>query len=120
MATIHLTTQDFKEKIYDYEANPQSFQYKGELPAIVDFYASWCRPCQALGPVLEELTEEYAGKIAIYKVNVDENEDLSQFFDIRSIPTLLYIPTNGEQARIESGAPGKMQLKASIEKMIQK
>ncbi len=101
------------------EVNPKEFKYEGDKPVIVDFFAKWCGPCRALGPVLEELAEEYEGKILIYKVDVDENEELSQFFGIRSIHTLLYIPEDG-QPSIAAGAPSKDQLRRTIEKMINK
>ncbi len=117
MATIHLTTQEFKEKVYNYDANPDTFRYEGNLPAIVDFFATWCGPCRALSPVLDELAKEYEGKILIYKVDVDKNEELSRVFGIRSIPTLLYIPKNG-QPSIAPGAPSKAQLRQMIEDMI--
>ncbi len=118
MRTIHLTTQEFKDKVYDYEADPTSFNYKGDMPAIVDFYATWCGPCRRLGPVLEELAKEYEGKIIIYKVDVDKNLELSQAFGIRSIPTLLYIPAKG-QPTISAGAPSKAQLKEIINGLIE-
>ncbi len=117
MATIHLTTQEFKEKVYNYDANPNSFKYEGNLPAIVDFYATWCGPCKALGPVIDDLAKEYEGKILIYKVDVDQNEELSRAFGIRSIPTLLFIPKDGEPS-MSAGAPSKAQLKQIIEDMI--
>ncbi len=117
MATIHLTTQEFKEKVYNYDANPDTFKYEGSMPAIVDFFATWCGPCRALSPVLDELAKEYEGKILIYKVDVDKNEELSQVFGIRSIPTLLYIPKNGKPS-IAPGAPSKAHLRQMIEDMI--
>lgn len=120
MATIHLTTQEFKQLVYNYEENPKEFKYNGTLPAIVDFYATWCGPCKALGPVLEDLAEEYNGKAVIYKVDVDQNEELAQLFGIRSVPTLLFIPADGSTPSMAPGAPGRAQLKAVIEQMIQK
>ncbi len=116
-ATKYLTTTEFKEKVYDYKSNPESFEYKGTLPAIVDFYATWCRPCQALSPVLEELAKEYEGKIIIYKVDIDKEPELSRIFGITSIPTLLFIQKDGE-ASLSVGAPGKEELKRIIEDMI--
>lgn len=117
MATIHLTTQEFKEKVYNYEAHPTAFKYEGTLPAIVDFYASWCGPCRMLAPVLDQLAQEYEGKLLIYKVDVDQNADLSRAFGIRSIPTLLFIPAQGNPS-LSPGAPSKAQLKKIIEDMI--
>lgn len=114
MNTIKIDKAQFLEKIYNYEKNPQTWKYKGDKPAIVDFFATWCGPCKALGPVLEELAEEYEGKIYIYKVDVDQEPELSGAFGIRSVPTLLFIPANGEPS-MSPGAPSKAQLKQIIE-----
>jgi thioredoxin 1 len=91
----HLTKQTFKEKIFDFE-NKKDWEYSKELPAIIDFYADWCGPCKMVAPILEELNEEFKGKINIYKVNTDQERDLSVFFDISSIPTILFVPVNGK------------------------
>lgn len=117
MEVKHLTTAEFKQLVYNYEANPGDFKFEGSLPTIVDFFATWCGPCKRLSPIMDELANEYAGKINIYKVDVDQNEELSQVFGIRSIPTLLFIPKEG-QPSISAGAPSKAQLKEIIEKMI--
>ena len=114
MNTIKIDKAQFLEKIYNYEKNPQTWKYEGDKPAIVDFFATWCGPCKALGPVLEELAEEYEGKIYIYKVDVDQELELSGAFGIRSVPTLLFIPANGEPS-MSPGAPSKAQLKQIIE-----
>lgn len=114
MNTIKIDKAQFLEKIYNYEKNPQTWKYEGDKPAIVDFFATWCGPCKALGPVLEELAEEYEGKIYIYKVDVDQEPELSGVFGIRSVPTLLFIPANGEPS-MSPGAPSKAQLKQIIE-----
>jgi len=89
---ISLTAEEFKDKVIDYtDANAK---YKGELPAIVDFYATWCRPCKMLAPVLDELAKEYDGKIIIYKVDVDAEKAMSQALGIRSMPTLFFFPVD--------------------------
>jgi thioredoxin 1 len=94
MAAIQMTKQDFKEKVFDYEKGDE-WQYKGSVPAIIDFYADWCGPCKAVAPVLEALSKEYEGKLVIYKVDTDAEQELSGVFGIQSIPTLLFIPMEG-------------------------
>ena len=101
------------------EANPNDWKFEGKRPAIVDFYATWCGPCKALHPILEELSKEYSGKIDIYQIDVDQEQDLAAAFGIRSIPTLLMIPMN-EQPRISQGALPKDQLKKAIDEFLLK
>ena len=79
MATINLTKDGFEKRISSIESMENSWQYLGDKPAVIDFYASWCGPCKMLSPILEDLSEEYSGKIDIYKVNVDSEEELSAF-----------------------------------------
>ncbi len=117
MGTIHLTAKEFKERVHNYDESTTEFKYKGDKPAIVDFYATWCGPCKALSPVLENLAEEYDGKVYIYKVDVDKERELAQAFGIRSIPTLLYIPVTGKPTLV-TGAPPKAQLKANIDNLL--
>lgn len=92
--TIKLTTEDFKQKVFDYTKN-QEWKYEGTLPAIVDFYADWCGPCKMVAPVLEQLAKQYEGKLLIYKVDTEAEAELSAVFGIRSIPTFLFIPVEG-------------------------
>lgn len=119
MATIHLTNEQFIERIADYKANPIGFEFLGDKPAIIDFYADWCGPCKMLAPILEEVSNEYAGKVDVYKVNVDAEEELASLFSIRSIPTLIFIENNGTMHRSQ-GAMGKPQLKEAIDKILLK
>lgn len=85
-----LSKQDFIEKVFDYE-NEKEWRYRGALPAIVDFYADWCGPCKMVAPILEKIDAEYTGKIQIYKVDTDKEQELMAAFGIQSIPSLLFI-----------------------------
>jgi thioredoxin len=87
-----LTKQMFLDQIMDYESNPNEWIYKGDMPGLIDFYADWCRPCRITSPILEELAQEYAGKIIVYKVDVQAEQELAAVFGIQSIPSFLYIP----------------------------
>ena len=109
MATINLTKGGFERKIDNLRTMRTEWNFLGDKPAVIDFYASWCGPCQTLSPVLDELSEKYAGKIDIYKVNVDKEQELSSIFGIRSVPTLIFIPTQGAPQKTP-GALSKPQL----------
>lgn len=114
---MELTKKDFLEKVVNYEQNPNEWKFLGDKPAIIDFYASWCGPCKAFAPVLEEVAEEYKGVIDVYKVNTENEEELAAVFNIRSIPTILFIPVNG-QPQIVTGAMPKSQLIEAIEHVL--
>jgi len=100
--TKQLTKEAFLEKVFNYEKNKE-WQFEGDLPCIVDFWADWCQPCKMVAPVLEELAEEYKGKLNIYKVNTEEEQELAAAFGIRSIPSLLFIPKDA-QPQMAAGA----------------
>lgn len=117
MATINLTKGGFLRKVYDYETNPNEWKFLGTRPALIDFYASWCGPCKALAPVLDELSKEYAGRVDIYKVNVDDEEELAALFKVRSIPTLLFVPMNGNP-QVSMGAMSKAELAKRLDELI--
>lgn len=93
--TTHIGKADFINLIMDYEKNPQTWVFKGDKPCLVDFYAEWCGPCKITGPILEELAKEYAGKINIYKIDVDKEKELASVFGVQSIPTFLFCPMDG-------------------------
>jgi len=92
---IHLTKEAFLTNVLNYENNAQEWNYLGDKPAIIDFYATWCGPCKAVSPVLEELAKEFAGKIYIYKIDIDQEQELAAVFGIQSVPTFLFIPMKG-------------------------
>jgi len=117
MEVVSLNKAEFLKKVYDFEANPNDWKFEGKRPAIVDFYATWCGPCKALHPVLEELSKEYSGKVDIYQIDVDQEKELAAAF--RSIPTLLLIPMK-EEPRITQGALPKDQLKKAIDEFLLK
>jgi len=98
----HLTKQTFLEKIFDFEKNKE-WKYEGTLPAVIDFWAEWCGPCRMVGPVIDELSNEYKGKVNFYKINTETEQELSAAFGIRSIPSLLFIPVEG-QPKMATGA----------------
>lgn len=116
MATIRLTAQGFKDNIFNYETE-QEWKFKGDKAAIVDFYADWCGPCKSIAPVLEELSDEYKDKLVIYKIDTDKEMELSSLFGIQSIPTLLFIPVEGDPM-MQKGALPKNILKQIIEERL--
>jgi len=114
MKTIKLNKADFLVKIVNYETTPNEWKYLGDKPAIIDFYADWCGPCRMVSPLLEELADEYSGKIYIYKIDTDKEQELAGLFGIRSIPSILFIPMNG-QPQMSQGALPKSELKRAID-----
>jgi thioredoxin 1 len=111
--TERLNKETFLEKVFNYETNKE-WKYEGNLPALIDFWAPWCGPCKMVGPVIDELSEEYKGKVNFYKVNTDEEQELGAVFGIRSIPSLLFVPITG-QPKMAMGALPKETLKEVIE-----
>lgn len=105
MKPIELTKEVFLRDIADYENSPTVWKYLGDKPAVLDFYASWCGPCQRLHPIMEELAKEYAGKVYIYKIDTEKEEELAEAFGIRSIPTLLFIPMEGDPQMAQGALP---------------
>ncbi|PJA97924.1 MAG: thioredoxin [Ignavibacteriales bacterium CG_4_9_14_3_um_filter_30_11] len=109
----HLTKETFLKKVFDYEKNKE-WKFEGELPCVVDFWAPWCGPCKVVGPIIDELSEEYKGKVNFYKVNTDEEQELGGAFGIRSIPSLLFIPIDGKP-QMAAGALPKETLKKVVD-----
>lgn len=110
-----LTVEDFTKKVYDLQV--EELVFLGEKPAIVDFTASWCGPCRQMAPILEEIAKKYAGKIDVYKVDVDKCRELAQAFGISSIPAVLYIPLDGEPS-MTIGARSKSRFEDEIAKLL--
>ncbi|MDR2627487.1 MAG: thioredoxin [Dysgonamonadaceae bacterium] len=112
-STRYLTKADFLKKVCNYEANSKEWKYLGDKPCVIDFYASWCGPCKMIAPFLEELAETYAGKIYIYKIDIDKEPDLAAAFGISSIPVLLFVPMKNAPQLAKGAMP-----KATIEQAI--
>lgn len=113
----HLTLETFKEKIWDFEANPDEWLYKGSEPCIIDFYADWCGPCKLIAPIMEELAADYEGRIKIYKIDTDDERELASAFGIRSIPSVLFSPVKGKPM-MKSGALSKKAYIKIIEEQL--
>jgi len=116
MKTVKLNKTDFLLKVVNYETS-REWNYLGDKPAIIDFYADWCGPCRAVAPVLEELAEEYSDKIYIYKIDTEAEQELAALFEIRSIPSILFIPMSGTP-QMSMGALPKSELKRAIHEIL--
>jgi thioredoxin len=99
-----LTKETFKEKVFDFENN-KDWKFEGEKPCLIDFYADWCQPCKMVAPILEELSEEYDGKVDIYKIDTEAQQELAGMFGIQSIPSLLFVPTEGQPQMAQGALP---------------
>lgn len=117
--TIHLTKAEFLTKVANYEQNPEKWEYLGDKPCIIDFYADWCGPCKMVAPILEQLAGEYEGQIYVYKVDTEAEQQLAADFGIRSIPTLLFCPMN-ETPQMAQGALPKDAFKQAINDVLLK
>jgi len=111
-----LNTERFKQKVFDFHNNKE-WKFNGNKPAIIDFYADWCGPCKQVAPIMDELSKEFTGKIDFYKVNTDEEQELSGIFGIRSIPSILFIPL-AEKPQMSVGALGKQDFKNTIKNVL--
>ncbi len=108
----HLTKETFKEKVFNFEDN-KDWKFEGNKPCLIDFYAEWCQPCKMVAPILEELSKEYDGKIDIYKVDTEDQQELAGVFGVRSIPSLLFVPMDSQPQMAQGALP-----KDSLEKAI--
>jgi len=114
--TEHLKKEDFKSKVFDFEKN-EEWKFEGNLPCIIDFYADWCAPCKMIAPILEEISEEYKGKLNVYKVNTEQEQELASVFSIRSIPSILFVPKSGNP-QMAAGALPKANLENAIREVL--
>lgn len=112
----HLTKETFLKKIFDFEKSKE-WKFEGDKPCIIDFYADWCGPCKMVAPVLEELSKEYDGKLDIYKIDTEVEQELSAAFGIRSIPSILFIPKTGQPQMVQGALP-KNNLKEIIKDVL--
>ena len=112
----HLTKETFKEKVFNFELNKE-WKFEGETPCMIDFYADWCGPCKMVAPILEELSKEYDGKLNIYKVNTESERELAGVFGIQSIPSLLFVPKDG-QPQMAMGALPKDSFKQAFKEVL--
>lgn len=94
-AQEYLNKQGFKDKVWDYEESPDRLAIKSEIPVVLDFYATWCRPCKMMDPELHKLQEMYEGRLAVYKIDVDAERELASLFGISAMPTVFFIKADG-------------------------
>lgn len=100
----HLNVETFKEKVFNYADN-KDWKYEGTKPCVIDFYADWCQPCKMVSPILEELQKEYGDKLVIYKINTEEQQELAGVFGVQSIPSLLFVPQEGQPQMAQGALP---------------
>jgi thioredoxin 1 len=114
--TEHLTAETFKQKVFNYENN-KDWKFEGDVPCVIDFYADWCQPCKMVAPILEELSEEFEGKMNIYKVDTEAERELASVFGIQSIPSILFVPSEG-QPQMAMGALPKDTFKKAFKDVL--
>lgn len=116
---IHLTEATFKEKVFNYDLNRQ-WKYEGNLPAVVDFYADWCKPCLEMSPLLDEIAREYQGKIVIYKVDIANERLLAEKMQVKRLPLLVFIPLEGNPKLVTKALPKELLVKTVEELLLDK
>lgn len=114
---IAMDREMFVKEVFDYTQNTNEWKFEGKKPAIIDFYATWCGPCRRVAPILKELAEQYKDQIVIYKVDTDKEKELSTAMGIQSLPTILFIPMNG-QPQVLVGAADKATFERAIRKVL--
>ncbi len=108
-----LNKESFKKRVHNYELDKEEWNFQGDKSCIIDFYADWCQPCKMLAPILEDIAKKYEGKIDVYKVNTESEQEISASFGIRSIPSLLFVPM-GESPQMAAGMLDEKALKSVI------
>ena len=116
-AVIPMDKQMFLDKVFDYTTGATEWKYKGEKPAVIDFYATWCGPCRMIAPILKNLAKEYGDSIVIYKVDTDKERELSGAMGIQSLPTIVFIPKSGQPQMI-IGAADKATFRRAIDEVL--
>jgi len=112
----HLTIETFKEKVFNFDLNKE-WKFEGKIPCLIDFYADWCGPCKMVAPILEEIQTEYGNNLIIYKVNTEDEQELSSMFGVQSIPSLLFVPVEG-QPQMAMGALPKTTFEQAIAEVL--
>ena len=114
---IQMNRQMFLDKVFDYTTGATEWKYKGEKPAVIDFYATWCGPCRMIAPILKDLAKEYGDSIVIYKIDTDKEKELSGAMGIQSLPTIVFIPKSG-QPQVIIGAADKATFRRAIDEVL--
>lgn len=114
---IQMNKQMFLDKVFDYTTGATEWKYKGEKPAVIDFYATWCGPCRMVAPILKDLAKEYGDSIVIYKIDTDKEKELSGAMGIQSLPTIVFIPKDG-QPQVIIGAADKATFRRAIDEVL--
>ena len=107
----HLTKETFLNKVFNYEKNKE-WKFEGEKPCVIDFYADWCQPCKMVAPVLDDLAKDFDGRIDVFKVNTEEEQELASAFGIRSIPSFLFVPADGQPQMAMGALPKETFVRA--------
>jgi len=116
MSVEHLTLETFKEKVFNFEESKE-WNFNGQNPCVIDFYADWCGPCKMIAPIMEQLSTEYDNKVDFYKIDTEDQVELASMFGIRSIPSILFVPAEG-QPQMAAGALPKASFKQIISEVL--
>ena len=112
-------TTIFKKNVYNYRQNPTQWVYESKRPCIIDFYTVWCGPCKRIAPIMEQLSEEYAGKVDFYKIDAEKQRDIAYIFRVSGYPTFVFCGTDG-QPQVIPGVRSKEEFKLLIDAILLK